>query len=47
MENLKEKVQKAKEAVESLEEPLKTEAFKKILDKLLEIEKKLQEKFGF
>jgi len=37
IENLQEKVQKAKEAVESLEEPLKTEAFKKILDKLLEI----------
>jgi len=36
IENLPEKVKKAKEAVESLEEPLKTEAFKKILDKLLE-----------
>ena len=36
IENLSEKVKQAKEAVESLEEPLKTEAFKKILDKLLE-----------
>ena len=36
--NLTEKVQKAKEAVEDLEEPLKTEAFKKILDKLLQEE---------
>ncbi len=37
-EILIEKVRKAKEAVEGLEEPLKTEAFKKILDKLLEEE---------
>lgn len=36
IEGLSEKVRKAKEAVEGLEEPLKTEAFKKILDKLLE-----------
>lgn len=36
IENLSEKVRKAKEAVDDLEEPLKTEAFKKILDKLLE-----------
>lgn len=36
IDNLSEKVKKAKEAVEQLEEPLKTEAFKKILDKLLE-----------
>lgn len=38
IENLTDKVKQAKEAVESLEEPLKTEAFKKILDKLLEID---------
>jgi hypothetical protein len=36
IDNLPEKVKKAKEAVAGLEEPLKTEAFKKILDKLLE-----------
>ncbi|MBI5803806.1 hypothetical protein HY450_01015 [Candidatus Pacearchaeota archaeon] len=36
IDNLPEKVKKAKEAVAELEEPLKTEAFKKILDKLLE-----------
>lgn len=36
VEDLQGKVKKAKEAVEFLEEPLKTEAFKKILDKLLE-----------
>jgi hypothetical protein len=36
IEELSENVRKAKEAVTSLEEPLKTEAFKKILDKLLE-----------
>ncbi len=36
IDNLPEKVKKAKEAVADLEEPLKTEAFKKILDKLLE-----------
>jgi len=35
--NLSEKVRQAKDAVETLEEPLKTEAFKKILDKLLEV----------
>ncbi|MDP2672664.1 MAG: hypothetical protein Q8O84_02535 [Nanoarchaeota archaeon] len=34
--NLSEKVKKASEAVADLKEPLKTEAFKKILDKLLE-----------
>ncbi len=38
IESLAEKVRMAKEAVESLEEPLKTEAFKKILDKMLEEE---------
>jgi len=36
IDNLPEKVKRAKEAVADLEEPLKTEAFKKILDKLLE-----------
>ena len=36
IDNLPEKVKKAKDAVADLEEPLKTEAFKKILDKLLE-----------
>ncbi len=36
IERLDEKVKEAKEAVKDLEEPLKTEAFKKILDKLLE-----------
>jgi hypothetical protein len=36
IDNLPEKVKKAKEAVADLDEPLKTEAFKKILDKLLE-----------
>ena len=36
IENLAQKVKDAKEAVECLEEPLKTEAFKKILDKILE-----------
>ena len=36
IENLPEKVKKAKDAVADLDEPLKTEAFKKILDKLLE-----------
>ena len=36
IEDLPGKVKKAKEAVDFLEEPLKTEAFKKILDKLLE-----------
>jgi len=35
MNNLKEIIREAKDAVEILEEPLKTEAFKKILDKLL------------
>jgi len=36
IDNLPEKVKKAKDAVADLDEPLKTEAFKKILDKLLE-----------
>jgi len=36
IEKLTEKLNEAQKAVENLEEPLKTEAFKKILDKLLE-----------
>src|SRR3989344_8453373 len=43
IENLAEKVKKAKEAVDSLDEPLKTEAFKKILDKLLETPSQYQQ----
>lgn len=35
---IKEKVNQAKEAVEDLEEPLKTEAFRKVLDNLLNLD---------
>lgn len=48
IEKLSEKVRKAEEAVKSLSEPLKTEAFKKILDKLLEedIERRVPKRRG-
>jgi hypothetical protein len=46
IENLAEKVKIAKDAVKELDEPLKTEAFKKILDKLFEIPRQINSEYN-